>query len=575
MFNYQGTGFKARLDHARGVLIITLQNGLRFELRLNSGLDLDHSIDNALNIIEQTHGLQTSKNTKSLIFKEKNPPAGGVTKEIFLDFFPEGFTYYYTVSGKGMLNKAHFFRSKRAGSPAPNGCGGPVPFEIFNPDPTGDNRPFSDGKKAQVISIASKKETKGGNWFFTPGPFCFAAGGEKDWLTFGLVADRGEWRFESFSYPGPDFGFTLDYNKNTVFDGLWTSPRMVCLTASDPYQGLTIYNEWYKNRYKVFTPQTQKETWPTQPGNPSPTWHKQPIFCGWGEQVSQTYENKNLKAANFATQANYKTWLGILEKKEIKPGTIVIDDKWQKCYGINDIDKTKWPDLPGFVKDCHANGQHVLLWLKAWDWEGLPKTECILNSKGEAVACDPTNPAYRDRFCNQLKFLVNEVGIDGFKLDFTHKIPHSPGLALNNNSGGMELLREWLALVSTTLHVNKPDGFLISHCVNPYLLDLTDAFRLNDFTNQATSLTSLKPALRHRVRVIKALKEDALIDSDNWPCYSKTQWQDYLGGQATGEFGIPALYFATRIAWGDCNSYLDDYDYSLIRTTWASYRASL
>ena len=77
----------------------------------------------------------------------------------------------------------------------------------------------------------------------------------------------------------------------------------------------------------------------------------------------------------------------------------MIDDKWQATYGGNEPDAAKWPDLRGWIADRHERGQHVLLWWKAWDPEGLPAELCIRRPDGVPVALDPTNPGDARAVC--------------------------------------------------------------------------------------------------------------------------------------------------------------------------------
>ena len=86
-----------------------------------------------------------------------------------------------------------------------------------------------------------------------------------------------------------------------------------------------------------------------------------------------------------------------LDANGVDPGIVVIDDKWQASYGDNEVDASKWPDLRGFVDRQHGRGRHVLLWLKAWDPEGVPVEECVRNAANRPTAVDPTNPAFVER----------------------------------------------------------------------------------------------------------------------------------------------------------------------------------
>ena len=73
----------------------------------------------------------------------------------------------------------------------------------------------------------------------------------------------------------------------------------------------------------------------------------------------------------YATQSNYKHFLRILEQKRMFPGTIIIDDKWQRTYGSPEPDIGKWVDMRGFIDRQHTQGRRVLLWHNAWGRDNM------------------------------------------------------------------------------------------------------------------------------------------------------------------------------------------------------------
>lgn len=90
---------------------------------------------------------------------------------------------------------------------------------------------------------------------------------------------------------------------------------------------------------------------------------------------------------------------------------------------------------PGFIRKQHASGKKVLLWLKAWDPEGVPGEECITNAGGFALSVDPSNPIYEERLRRSIRMMLFADGYDadGFKVDFTARIPSGPGPAAGGN----------------------------------------------------------------------------------------------------------------------------------------------
>ncbi len=523
-------------------------------------------------------------------------------KNVELQAWNEGFSYSYSVYGEGAIDRAFYWRSRHHGSQANSA-------RLFNPEPnsrairyTGERCwkgstcyvCYPDPDKAispdyMTISVGRDKNYHAGNWYFTPAPFCYALQGEANWLALGIAAQPGEWNFSDFDYPGDGFGFSLVYDGHTRVKGHWQSPAMLCLVAADEYSAVESYCEAL--RASGLSPDRGR-------GIPQ-AWWREPIFCGWGEQVSQELHLGGLKAPERATQSNYQEWMRLLDDRQINPGMVVIDDKWQLNYGTNEVDPLKWPDMAGFIAEQHRQGRRVLLWLKAWDPEGVPADECITDLEGMGVTVDPGHPKFRKRMAGQVRRMLGELGADGFKIDFTHLIPRGPALdqlevnrlreekpgpsgrgpgqrALSDSVGGkwgLELMREWLGIISEAARAVRPDAVIITHTANPYLSDLVDVLRLNDVAGLKDIYGSIVPDMQHRTRIARAASPYWLLDSDNWPCSSREQWYEYIQAQKDGQFGIPALYHIQRFGWGDINEALGEEDFSAVRECWKTYRA--
>jgi hypothetical protein len=601
-----GTGYALRIARSEP------RADLRLNGRLVTTLDLASALDTAAGLDEPgALGPPTlTGDADGALVRWEGHSARWDHKTIELRAWDGGFSYGYTVAGAGAIDRAHFFRTRNTPAPAhdlrlfdPEPNSGQVRYTgdrctpgkhcpMCIPDPVTGRIEYTGPMDYMTITVGRDKAYHEGNWFFTPGPFCFAVEGAGDWITFGVAARPGEWTFTDMEYPGDGFGFSLIYDGHTRVEGRWQSPRMICLTAPDEYAAVEAYCDYLRREGLA----------PTHGRGPAHAWWLEPMFCGWGEQVSQEAHQQGPKAAAWATQANYTRWLATLEAHGIEPGIITIDDKWQAQYGLNDVDTDKWPDLRGFIAEQRRRGRHTLLWLKAWDPEGLPAQECILDGAGRPLTVDPGAPAYRARFAEQIRRMLLDLDADGFKIDFTHLIPRGPrveaghvapaaargsdvgeaglwarGGVVGSVSGawGLELMREWLGVVSDAARAAKPDALIITHTANPYLADLVDMLRLNDVAGLDDIEGSILPDMRHRVRIARAASPFWLLDSDNWPCLTRVQWREYVTAQGTGAFGVPSLYFAERLGWGPTDEPLQEIDYATVRAAWAAYRARL
>jgi hypothetical protein len=298
---------------------------------------------------------------------------------------------------------------------------------------------------------------------------------------------------------------------------------------------------------------------------PKPNWWYAPIFCGWGEQCFHASIEK-AHPANFSRQALYEKFMITLEENQIDPGIVVLDDKWQSTYGENQVDPQKWPDIKGFIESQHQAGRKVLLWLKAWDPEGVPVEECITNAAGDPVAFDPTNPQFEERLRKSVRRMISNDGYDadGFKIDFTARIPSGPDLHAHGRAWGLELMKAYLTIVNEEAKRLKPDALVMSHTPHPYLADVVDMIRLNDVNTGHP----VNPAMRHRARVAAIACPQLIIDTDNWPMKDKAAWRNYVRIQA--ELGVPSLYFASHV--DSTGEALEAEDYQLIRDCWKQWR---
>lgn len=576
-----GRGYRLRVSRRKPAANLDLNGRQIAALNLASGLDTLEAADEQTNlgapVVRRTEGGCTLAWSGSSALWPR--------KTVTLHAWSGGFNYGYDVQGSGEIDRAYLLRTRQTASPAaedlrlfnaePNsGCvrytGDKCSLDKFcllcYPEKATEEFRYTGPNDFWTISVGRDRYFHDGNWLFTPAPFCYAVEGEGNWLTMGIAALPGEWMFTDMEYPGDGFGFALAYDGHVRVDGEWSSPRLVCTTAPDEYSAVQQYCDSLRN----------SGTFPNHGRGPVHDWWLQPIFCGWGEQVSQErHEGGKGMAANWATQPNYERWLTTLEAHDINPGTVVIDDKWQGSYGLNDVDTAKWPDMQGFIAGQHRKARKVLLWLNAWSGQGLPPDECMLDADGVSLRVDPGNLAFRERFAAEVRYMLRDLDADGFKIDFTHLIPRGRASKSAGGLWGLELMRQWFVLISDAAREAKPDAVLIAHAANPYLADMIDVLRLNDVAGLIDPYASVLPDMRHRARIARAASPYWLLEADNWPTTTRQQWREYVRAQATGEFGIPSLYHAERLGWGPTDEPLDEEDYRAIRESWATYRATL
>jgi hypothetical protein len=484
-------------------------------------------------------------------------------KRYRLRCYPQRFTYDVEIEGDGQLAEVNYFGGYYSGQPR-WGSGffwsGQHFLSGFNPEPNADEMNYFSPQTHAHIDLMGVPLPGRKDWFFTPAPFCFSMQLPQGWLSLGVEAGPGQNRFTEYAYHGKleAFYVSFAYDGQTRVKGSYQLPAIGFDFAKDEYTALEKHAEALSPLLPVSVQSSGQE-----PGTPA--WWQTPIFCGWGAQFHLAVAQGG-RAPEYARQEIYEQFLRVLETKEVNPGIVVLDDKWQSSYGENCIDEAKWPDLPGFISQQHARGRRVLLWLKAWDTEGLPPDECITNAAGLPIACDPSNPAYERRLRASVQRMISTHGYDadGFKIDFTARIPCGPGLNISGDTWGLELMRLYLSILHSEAKRIKPDALIMAHTPHPYLGDVVDMIRLNDLNPDKM----INPAMIHRARVVSIACPKAIIDTDNWQMPSKAAWRAYTSLQP--ELGVPSLYYATHVdATGEA---LEAEDYRVIRESWDHFR---
>jgi hypothetical protein len=458
------------------------------------------------------------------------------------------------VEGNGRLGEVHLLGGRSLG-PGPTGFfpSGTDATRLFTPNPGDPAKLMRGAGERAVIGVSGDGAPGRGHWFFTPAPLFFAL----DDLGIGLVAAVEALRFVEVEYRPSDRGFelVLDYQGHTEVDGRFETPTLVLRPCvADPYEALR------RHRDDLDVPSRDVA---------DAAWWSEPLFCGWGAQCHLALRD-GVRAPEQATQSNYDSFLNALETNGVVPGTIVIDDKWQEAYGTNAPDSAKWPDMKGWIADRHRRGQHVLLWWKAWDPEGLDAALCVGMPEGTPVAVDPTNPRTRGLLRDSLRAMLSPDGLDadGLKIDFTARTPSGAALTLHGDNWGIALLHELLAVVYAAAKDAKPDALLITQTPHPSFVDVADMIRLNDMLrlDDDGPYPDVVPQMRQRAAIVHAACPELLVDTDDWAVPDKRTWRKYL--EVKAELGVPSLYYATHLdVSGEA---LDEADYAALREAWST-----
>ncbi|GGK74985.1 hypothetical protein [Mangrovihabitans endophyticus] len=450
-------------------------------------------------------------------------------------------------------------------------------LSVFDPTPTEPVQVVRPASAAVALGVVGDASPGRLHAVFSPPPLCLAFGRHAathptrvpggDWLAVGLLAAVAESGFTTLRYDPLDGGFllVLEYDGRTAVDGTWQSPALVLRPVADPWAGLAAYRRDLVTRGLA----------PEAPAAPGADWWREPIFCGWGAQCAAE-RPAGIGAPDLSRQDRYDGWLARLAEHDVVPGTVVIDDRWQRAYGTGEPDLDRWPDLRGWIAGRHAAGQRVLLWWRAWDPEGLPTDECMVDPAGRPVAADPGSPAYRSRLTRVVTRLLGPDGLDadGFKIDFTQRAPAGRSLRRPGAPAGAPWGIAALHVLLDTIHraakAVKPDAMLVTHTPHPGFGDVADVLRLNDVLDRdpAGQPVAAADQLAFRHAVVSAVLPGHPVDTDQWPIADRAGWRDYVTAQ--GRLGVPALYYVDRI--DGSGEELTTADLALVARCWQRYR---
>ncbi|HOJ38861.1 MAG TPA: hypothetical protein PKX93_00385 [bacterium] len=392
-------------------------------------------------------------------------------------------------------------------------------------------------------------------------PLCFVfhQGERGPFLAAGILCRPGEYSFHAFEFNHlseearnranePIVGtqaFSLAYHGHLKVKGTWVSPVLTMQFADERFSAVEHYLRLLEEYGGTF-PRTR----------PYPEWTFRPVYCTWHDQVAsgwKIFHGKNRNAPKGTrildfyfgqcTQHNCKRWLSILEKNGIRPGTIIIDAGWQKRPGISLVDQKKFPDIRGFIDECHSRGMKVMLWIDAWNRGGVPDEEC-LTINGKPVAVDPSNSRYLARMGKFVRRLLSSdkgcYNADGLKVDGMTGTPGGPFLHTGEGISGFELARRLLDNLYREAVRAKEDAVIGQYTAFPYFADLCDFARTGDLYTVKGDPISTNT---FRAWIQRTVMPDVAIDTDGALHFSYLLPVEEVF-KAQKAAGVPCLYQA-------------------------------
>ncbi|MBR6917785.1 MAG: hypothetical protein IKN38_06330 [Clostridia bacterium] len=459
--------------------------------------------------------------------------------------------YFVRVAGDGDVDSVEYF----------GGCGGSE-YEFdrgFTPIPTVDGSAqceFSAQKAFDEFSFLTIPP------LFT---YVFDVCGINKKITFALAADAGEHNFTKFAYcTGGTLGlrrfwFSTDQLGHTCVKGEWNSPSILIYGADTRYDAMKYYADYYFTTGKA----------QIKPSSRRPRFWYGPAVCGWIEQAAYSEAKKlGISQPEMARQDTYDNFNLELERRDLHPTIMIIDDKWQTAYGDPYANTEKWPDLRRWIdENREERGRHTMLWYKLWDSEGLPDDECMKSeSQYNARCADPTNPKYRERLREIMHRLISSdkgcYNADGLKLDFAFFQPTGRSAVSYDGRYGVELFLEYIKTIYEFVKAEKPEAIISASPCHPLFAKYIDHARLHDY----------HPDLRRNVEEFTFRRELyhialpwSLVDTDGAGFRVRRDTMRYLC--EAQDLGIPDLYCITDMP----GIHLTDDDWKTVSNVWREY----
>ena len=446
--------------------------------------------------------------------------------------------------------------------------------EVFLTAPNFNDVRFAHPQQGcyQGLGFEHRDGLFGPQWMFSPPPMVFPVRKGDAWYGFGLGAPPGLNQYSGWSYcPGHDQEFSLRVN----YEGYFDPPK-------EQIFSVLFFGKGRKKPSEVvldYAEALRGLGWAARPARHPPDWWSDTFLFPWGEQCNLA-KAKNAKpyftgdaVTMYETQANQERWFNRLKDRGVPVGISCTSDKWQLERQRLVPDVGKYPDLRGFADSHHAEGRHVMAWWGLWRHDAADSEWCLRDASGAGLCLDPESEGYATQIRNGVEELVSPRGydFDGFFIDFTAELVIQEGLRKSGSRWGVELLHHYLSLIHDAAKNAKKDALIMTHCAHPYFADVTDVFRLNDWSIKKPDLVEQG---RYRHSIASACS-DWLINTDNWFMYDINQWREYL--RVAPELGIPATWYTTGI-WGDGPDAryeeLTDKDYVEWASIWSRYRKS-
>jgi hypothetical protein len=185
-----------------------------------------------------------------------------------------------------------------------------------------------------------------------------------------------------------------------------------------------------------------------------------------------------------------------LKASGMKPGTFVIDAKWEGRYGLLEHSSERFPHFEEILKRIRSDGHHLGMWAAFMRCEdprdlGLTTTHMLRGADGKPIVraeghiryylLDFTQPEVQDALARQARKFIRRYQLDLVKFDFGYELPGlGEGAPGDMKWAGERLLAKGLEVVIKAMREENPDLVVMYYSLSPLFNEYFDLHSPDD-----------------------------------------------------------------------------------------------